>query len=241
MTLEKRFEQEMINIYTTAKKECGYNASRFLQLVSTKGGLAAAKQLIGKPGGTEGFTTLWQHNRLDLSVEAHVLKPEYAELFSDEERKLCRDRLKEFGYMRPLGLPTTHSSHWWPSAIWTGTTTWHPGTVRLLSKMPIPSLVAQMTIFDSSLRRLFQRQRRRLSRYNTINGEERQYTAYFKHPSTPPLYLYLYYVNDPDKLFSCEEYHYKNHKGILLLPVIFLPWILAGVALVLLGVDLPGF
>ena len=43
MTLEKRFEQEMINIYTTAKKECGYNASRFLQLVSTKGGLAAAK------------------------------------------------------------------------------------------------------------------------------------------------------------------------------------------------------
>ena len=47
---------------------------------------------------TEGFATLWQHNRLDLSVEAHVLKPEYTELFSDEERQLCRDRLKEFGY-----------------------------------------------------------------------------------------------------------------------------------------------
>ena len=42
------------------------------------------------------FPTL--HNRLDLSVEAHALKPEYAELFSDEERKLCRDRLKEFDY-----------------------------------------------------------------------------------------------------------------------------------------------
>ena len=98
MTVEKRFEQEMIDIYTTAKKECGYNASRFLQLVGAKGGLAAAKRLIGKPGGTDGFTTLWEHNRLDLSVEAHVLKPEYATLFSDEERKLCRDRLKEFGY-----------------------------------------------------------------------------------------------------------------------------------------------
>ena len=98
MTVEKRFEQEMIDIYTTAKKECGYNASRFLQLVGAKGGLAAATQLIGKPGGTDGFTTLWEHNRLDLSVEAHVLKPEYATLFSDEERKLCRDRLKEFGY-----------------------------------------------------------------------------------------------------------------------------------------------
>ena len=42
-------------------------------------------------------------------------------------------------------------------------------------------------------------------------------------------------------LTSCEEYHYENHKGLLLLPVIFLPWILAGIALVLLGVDLSGF
>ncbi len=87
-----------------------------------------------------------------------------------------------------------------------------------------------------------------VSRYNwravyryTVEGEERQYTAHFKHPATPPLYLYLYYVDDPDKLFSCEEYHYENHKGLLLFPVIFLPWILARIALVLLGVDLSGF
>lgn len=78
-TLEKQGENEMLDIYITAKKECGYNAVRFLQLVSQKGGLAAAKQLINKPGGIDGFTTLWEHQRLDLSVEAHVLKPEYAE------------------------------------------------------------------------------------------------------------------------------------------------------------------
>ena len=52
---------------------------------------------------------------------------------------------------------------------------------------------------------------------------------------------YLYYIDDPDKLFSYEEYHYENHKGLLLFPVIFLPWILAGTALVLLSVDLSGF
>lgn len=97
--LEKRFEQEMIDIYMTAKKECGYNASRFLQMLGAKGGLAAAKQLISKPGGTDGFTTLWEHGRLDLSVEAHVLKAEYAELFTDEERRMCRERLEQFGYM----------------------------------------------------------------------------------------------------------------------------------------------
>ena len=96
--LEKQFENEMLGIYRTAKKECGYNAVRFLQLVSEKGGLAAAKQLINKTGGTDGFTTLWEHHRLDLSVEAHVLKPEYAELFTEEEKDICRNRLKEFGY-----------------------------------------------------------------------------------------------------------------------------------------------
>ena len=96
--LEKRFEQDMIEIYATAKKECGYNASRFLQLLSAKGGLAAAKQLISKPGGTDGFTTLWENGRLDLSVEAHVLKLEYAELFTEEERQMCRERLLQFGF-----------------------------------------------------------------------------------------------------------------------------------------------
>lgn len=96
--LEKRFEQDMLDIYTTAKKECGYNATRFLQMIGAKGGLVAAKQLISKEGGTEGFTTLWMCHRLDLSVEAHVLKPEYRDLFTDEDRKMCRDRLEQFGY-----------------------------------------------------------------------------------------------------------------------------------------------
>ncbi|MBO6094026.1 MAG: hypothetical protein J6P40_10495 [Oscillospiraceae bacterium] len=82
----------------TAKKECGYNASRFLQMIGEMGGLAAAKQLISKAGGTEGFATLWEHHRLDLSVEAHVLKPEYASLFTNAEKAMCRERLEQFGY-----------------------------------------------------------------------------------------------------------------------------------------------
>ena len=67
-------------------------------MISSKGGLATAKQLIMKPGGTDGFATLWEHGRLDLSVEAHVINPKYRELFTDAERELCRNRLKEYGY-----------------------------------------------------------------------------------------------------------------------------------------------
>jgi len=96
--LEDKFTADMQNIYLTAKRELGYNATRFLQLLSEKGGLQAAKILISKDGGTYGFEVLWEHKRLDLSVEAHVLKPEYKELFSDGEREACRKRLKDFGY-----------------------------------------------------------------------------------------------------------------------------------------------
>ena len=47
------------------------------------------------------------------------------------------------------------------------------------------------------------------------------------------------YLDNPRKLFSVEEYHYENHKAILLLPVIFLPWILALAAMFLLNIPLP--
>ncbi|WKY46442.1 hypothetical protein Q5O24_08590 [Eubacteriaceae bacterium ES3] len=96
--LESKFHEEMSSIYFTAKKELKYNASRFIQIVSREGGLKAAKQLISKSGGTYGFEVLWVNNRLDLSVEALVLKPEYHELFTDEEREICKNRLKDFGY-----------------------------------------------------------------------------------------------------------------------------------------------
>lgn len=97
-TLENKFHEDMKNIYFTAKKELKYNVARFFQLVSRDGGIKAAKQLISKRGGTYGFEVLWENKRLDLSVEALVLRPEYNELFTSEERETCKNRLREFGY-----------------------------------------------------------------------------------------------------------------------------------------------
>ena len=73
----------------------------------------------------------------------------------------------------------------------------------------------------------------------TLQGEERQYHAYFREPESPPLYLYLYYLHNPRRLFTAEEYHYEYHKGILLAPVLFMPWILAIAAIFLLDIPLP--
>lgn len=95
--LEKDFHKAMIGLYQNAKEEIGYNATRFLQIVSQKGGLIAAKELIRKEG-TSGFTTLYMAGRLDLSLEVFVLKEDYKSLFTDEEKRICKDRLKEYNY-----------------------------------------------------------------------------------------------------------------------------------------------
>ena len=44
--VERRFQRAMVGIYETAKRELGYNATRFLQIVSEQGGLVTARQLL---------------------------------------------------------------------------------------------------------------------------------------------------------------------------------------------------
>lgn len=41
--LEKRFNEDMKQIYQRAKRELNCNATRFMQLLSEKGGVQAAK------------------------------------------------------------------------------------------------------------------------------------------------------------------------------------------------------
>jgi hypothetical protein len=95
---ERQFHQAMVAIHETAKRELGYNAIRFLQMISQQGGLATAKQLLQDDRPQEGFTTLWMHHRLDLTVEAHVLHQEFAMLFTDAERQQARERLELCGW-----------------------------------------------------------------------------------------------------------------------------------------------
>ena len=96
--LERRFHRAMISIYETAKRELGYNATRFLQMISEQGGLATARQLLWSDTPSEGFTTLWERGRLDLTVEAHVLCAEFVPLFGEDDRERARDRLEAYGW-----------------------------------------------------------------------------------------------------------------------------------------------
>ena len=96
--LVREFNSDMKNIYMTAKREIGYNATRFLQLISIYGGLQAAKILISKVEATYGFEKLCEYNRLELSVEYHVLLAKYKSLFTLEERKECAQHLLDYNF-----------------------------------------------------------------------------------------------------------------------------------------------
>lgn len=97
-TVEERFHESMLDIYWLAGDATGYWASYFLRGVRNKGGLTEARDLLRKTGTSPGFERLKEEGRLDLSMEAIVIRPEYASLFTPAEVELAQERLAEAGY-----------------------------------------------------------------------------------------------------------------------------------------------
>lgn len=96
--LEARFHRAMVSVYERARTEVGYQANYFIQMVAEDGGVATARRLLNAPNPSEGFAALWEAGRLDLAVEAVVLRPEYADLFSRQELRTARRRLEDYGF-----------------------------------------------------------------------------------------------------------------------------------------------
>jgi hypothetical protein len=94
----EQFHRAMADVYRVARDEAGYNAARFLSMISEIGGLETAHVLLAEGVESEGFIALWERGRLDLTVEAHVLQPRFAILFSERELEVARRRLDDLGY-----------------------------------------------------------------------------------------------------------------------------------------------
>lgn len=97
---ELAFHAAMVDLYRRAKFEAGYPATYFLGMISDPdlGGLGTAKYLIHKNTPSDGYVALFELGRLDLTVEATVLLPEWADLFTDAERQIVRTRLTEYRF-----------------------------------------------------------------------------------------------------------------------------------------------
>jgi hypothetical protein len=99
--LGRRFDSAMLDIYHGAAR-LGYRPTRFLEMVQVHGGVETAHRLLATDRVQDGLGELFLLGRLDLTVEHHVLLPEYAPLFSDAERRTARGR---------LGLPQPPGDH----------------------------------------------------------------------------------------------------------------------------------
>ncbi len=72
-----------------------------------------------------------------------------------------------------------------------------------------------------------------------IDGEERIHRCMFNFPSVPSRTATLYYVDNPKKIFCYGEYHWEIPKGFVLVFLMFVPWYLAMVTILVLGIPLP--
>lgn len=87
-----------------AVNECrrvGYNPTGFMGMMTKSSAFEAVRTLLSKRVPSDGFTTLWEKGRLDLTVEAIVLKPEWRGYFQSSELDTARRRLADVKYRAP--------------------------------------------------------------------------------------------------------------------------------------------
>ena len=96
--LKNKFNLEVLQSIEESKK-IGYVPTRFIQMLQQSGNNAheVVQQLVLKET-TTGLEKLWEKGRLDLSMEAIMIKSEYTELFSEEVLNICRKKLRKYGY-----------------------------------------------------------------------------------------------------------------------------------------------
>ncbi|MCM3618454.1 hypothetical protein M3936_12765 [Sutcliffiella horikoshii] len=101
MKVKEELRCDLLNIYKTAKLECNYNASRFLQMLSSnEDSITITKKLVLSNVPSDGFTKLWELNRLDLTVEALIYENErYQQFFTETELEFIKDKLVSYGYI----------------------------------------------------------------------------------------------------------------------------------------------
>ena len=103
--LATRFEQDMRADSREYTRATGTNPSRYLQMIADIGAIDTARVLGANPEFHEGFTRAWESGCLDLTVEYLMLYARdgaHRPLFSDEELKTARRKLKQVGIEGPI-------------------------------------------------------------------------------------------------------------------------------------------
>ena len=96
--LEKKLQDEVLKNCDRATRECGCQMTKFVQTIERFGIVKTAQEILRKRRTSDCFNKLADAKRLELTMEASVVKSEYAELFTDEQVNDCYELLCEKGY-----------------------------------------------------------------------------------------------------------------------------------------------
>lgn len=69
MTAETEFHAEIREGTERLKREINYNPTYFKRIVAEHGPIEATRRLVMADDVSDGFTKLWEHGRLAMSVE----------------------------------------------------------------------------------------------------------------------------------------------------------------------------
>ena len=96
--LTAEFHETMLRTYQEAR-QFDYHATRFRIMLEKHGGVETACRLLKAVNAQEGLTRLWEHGRLDLAVEYHILQPRFHDLFNESTRSEAAGRLEDLRYV----------------------------------------------------------------------------------------------------------------------------------------------
>lgn len=96
--LEKKLQQEIIRNCEIAEKEYGCKMTKFIETIERFGIVRTAQEIIRKGRTSDCFSKLVEKGEIKLTMEAIIVKPQYAELFTDEEVNACYELLCENSY-----------------------------------------------------------------------------------------------------------------------------------------------
>ena len=96
--LSKQFTEELYGGYHYLARTMDYEATAFRTLLDMRGGVDTARILLRGRAASDGFSRLRQEEMLDHSLEASVIRPRYAALFTEPERGIARRRLAQHDF-----------------------------------------------------------------------------------------------------------------------------------------------
>ena len=97
-TKEILFQKALTDQMKGAAEFLQIDLSRIVHQIEKNGALPYVQHLLHRGLESPAFLDLAKNDRLSLSLEAVVVRPEFGELFSDEVVNLCFERLCENAY-----------------------------------------------------------------------------------------------------------------------------------------------